>query len=305
MNLEQLKYFKELVETGSRNKTASHLGITPSTLSVAIGKLEHEVGTPLFRKTRGTVDLTSDGEVFYEYVGASLHFLNDGVRILRDRHSVDAPPLQISIGAVHSVREDDWARVMNLYRQATHGRVQVNVEQSTTQDLIQGLKAGAIDVAIAGTMGPDAQIASVPCWSQSAVLVVNKTHPFSRRKEVSLSELARTRLVSYSFTGPFGLELTNLVKGYDLSLDCRYSDEVTLASIVVGNPETMAIACRSWMLNAYSNEVSLVRITEAPENFHQMYLLYKAEVSQRPVVSAFIEAVEAHCAENKRMSLRL
>ena len=43
-------------------------------------------------------------------------------------------------------------------------------------------------------------------------------------------------LISYNLTGPLGAELTNLVKDYDLTIDCLYSDEITLASMVVGNP---------------------------------------------------------------------
>ena len=47
MNLDHLTYFKTLVELGSRSETAERLSITPSTLSLALSKLEQEVGVPL------------------------------------------------------------------------------------------------------------------------------------------------------------------------------------------------------------------------------------------------------------------
>lgn len=78
MNLDHLNYFKTLVELRSRSATAEKLSITPSTLSLALGKLEQEVGVPLIEKKRGAVELTSEGESFYEYVDASLRFLNTG-----------------------------------------------------------------------------------------------------------------------------------------------------------------------------------------------------------------------------------
>lgn len=68
MNLDHLNYFKTLVELRSRSATAEKLSITPSTLSLALGKLEQEVGVPLIEKKRGAVELTSEGESFYEYV---------------------------------------------------------------------------------------------------------------------------------------------------------------------------------------------------------------------------------------------
>lgn len=55
MNLDHLNYFKTLVELRSRSATAEKLSITPSTLSLALGKLEQEVGVPLIEKKRGAV----------------------------------------------------------------------------------------------------------------------------------------------------------------------------------------------------------------------------------------------------------
>lgn len=57
MNLDHLNYFKTLVELRSRSATAEKLSITPSTLSLALGKLEQEVGVTLIKKKRGEVDL--------------------------------------------------------------------------------------------------------------------------------------------------------------------------------------------------------------------------------------------------------
>lgn len=86
MNLDHLYYFRTLVELKSRNRAAERLSITPSTLSLAISKLEREVGVPLIEKKRGSVDLTSDGQAFYEYVATALSFLDGGLRVLRERH---------------------------------------------------------------------------------------------------------------------------------------------------------------------------------------------------------------------------
>lgn len=85
MNFDHLTYFKTLVELGSRSETAERLSITPSTLSLALSKLEQEVGVPLIQKKRGSVELTSEGEAFYEYVETSLRFLNNGLKLLQEK----------------------------------------------------------------------------------------------------------------------------------------------------------------------------------------------------------------------------
>lgn len=85
MNLDHLYYFKALVETKSRIEASERLSITPSTLSLAISKLEHELDTVLIEKKRGAVELTTDGAAFYEYVATALRFLDGGVDILKER----------------------------------------------------------------------------------------------------------------------------------------------------------------------------------------------------------------------------
>lgn len=86
MNLDHLYYFKTLVETKSRSATAEKLAITPSTLSLAIAKLERELNTSLLDKKRGSVSLTTDGQVFYEYIATALRFVDGGIRILQERN---------------------------------------------------------------------------------------------------------------------------------------------------------------------------------------------------------------------------
>lgn len=170
------------------------------------------------------------------------------------------------------------------------------MKQSTTPVLLRDVSKGKVDVAFCGKLGDAADVVFDPIWSQPAVLVVNRLHPFAKRNEVSLEELAGHFLISYSLTGPLASELTDLVKGYDLLVDCLYPDEITLASLVAGNPDIMAIACRSWLLDSYDNDVKLVRIIEAPEAFHQMYLCFADRASRPRTVDMFIETVKTYCS---------
>lgn len=294
MNLDHLNYFKTLVELRSRSATAEKLSITPSTLSLALGKLEQEVGVPLIEKKRGAVELTSEGESFYEYVDASLRFLNTGLNMLKEKRFESQR--EIVVGTVFSVQSKEWSRIINQFRVRTHGAVLVKVDQASTPALIEKIKRGVVDVAFAGTMGEDPDIRFDPCWTQEAVLVVNRLHPLASRDEISLKELMDHYLISYNLTGPLGAELTNLVKDYDLTIDCLYSDEITLASMVVGNPDIMAIACRSWILDSYDQDVKLVRILEAPRDFHQMYLCSNARIAQSKTVTEFVDTALRYCS---------
>ena len=67
MTLQQLKYFIEIVNSGSINKAAERLCIAQPSLSKALRDLESEMGVDLITRTPKGISLTSDGAEFLGY----------------------------------------------------------------------------------------------------------------------------------------------------------------------------------------------------------------------------------------------
>ena len=82
MELEQLRIFISVAETGSFTKGAKRLYISHSTTSRAIAALEEELGVRLFERSNHISALTSAGKVLLEEAGkiiASLDALKEKV----------------------------------------------------------------------------------------------------------------------------------------------------------------------------------------------------------------------------------
>lgn len=67
MTLQQLRYFLEIVNSGSINKAAERLFIAQSSLSNAMKDLEKEIDHELFTRTPRGITLTADGTEFLGY----------------------------------------------------------------------------------------------------------------------------------------------------------------------------------------------------------------------------------------------
>ncbi|MDO5335588.1 MAG: LysR family transcriptional regulator [Coriobacteriia bacterium] len=290
MNLAHLTYFTTLANTRSYRFAALEASVSQSTLSTAISGLEKELGATLFIRKKGSVELTEEGRIFYQYVTSSLKFLDDGIRLVKEKSGNHVR--EITIGTVNTAQSRNWSELIYEFRKETHGEVQVKVKQGPTPVTLDLLKRGAVDVAFCGTMGKDPEVITMPCWHQEATLVVNKRHPLSKRKSISLRELRDHYLISYNLEGPIGKELYNLIHGWELQIDCLYGDEITLGSMVAANPDVMAIACNSWLLNAFESEVVLVPIEEAPENFHQLFFCFRSKADFPLVVKQFIDLTQ-------------
>lgn len=67
MNLDELRSFLEVVETGSLVAAAKRLNVTPSTVTARINGLEEEIGQKLLHRNKSGADLTSPGFKFRRY----------------------------------------------------------------------------------------------------------------------------------------------------------------------------------------------------------------------------------------------
>ena len=67
MKIEHLKYFLEVVRSGSTHKAAEELFLTPQNLGLIIKGLEKEIGEDLFIRTSKGMRLTAEGERFVPY----------------------------------------------------------------------------------------------------------------------------------------------------------------------------------------------------------------------------------------------
>ena len=81
MKLEHIKLFIQVVESGSINQAAKQAYITNQGLSQAVKQIESELGITLFHRSNKGMQLTPEGEKFYQYAIRSIQlytdFLND------------------------------------------------------------------------------------------------------------------------------------------------------------------------------------------------------------------------------------
>ncbi|RGC29110.1 LysR family transcriptional regulator [Enterocloster aldenensis] len=94
MELLQLRYFAELANMEHLSKTAEKLMISPPSLSSTIKKLENELGTQLFDRSRQQMRLNENGRIFYRYVQTALNTLDCGVLTLTQ---TNCPILKVAL----------------------------------------------------------------------------------------------------------------------------------------------------------------------------------------------------------------
>src|ERR1700733_1095362 len=101
MELMQLEMFVAMVEEGSFHKAAKRVLRTQPAVSIALRKLEQEIGAAHFDRTnRNAAVLTSSGELLFDYAKRLLNLRDETVSALQELHNLKSG--RIRIGANES-----------------------------------------------------------------------------------------------------------------------------------------------------------------------------------------------------------
>jgi LysR family transcriptional regulator, transcription activator of glutamate synthase operon len=197
MELQQLKYFREVAEREHVTRAAERLFVSQSAVSRAVTQLEEELGVPLFYRQGRAVVLSPYGRLFLEHVNRALSVLESGKRLLSEQTGEETGT--ISLGFLHSLGVEMVPRLIKEYRRR-HPRVQFTLlVQRSGEKLMEELAAGNIDLCLSV---PGMFDQSDVRWSylldEELLIVVPQTHRLAARRTVSLKELSSELFLALS-----------------------------------------------------------------------------------------------------------
>ena len=197
MDLRQLRYFAVLAEELHFRRAAERLNITQAPLSVAIQKLEREIGGQLFHRTQRRVALTEVGAVFREAVRGILDSVDLSLTEIRQLTAGEGGHLRIGFTA-GSALLSFFPGLVSEYR-AQHPNVAVTLEEIPSIGQLDALRARRIDVGVIRTPPLDlpSEIAYSRLLRDRLVVAMHSGHEFARKDTLHLADLRDERFIFY------------------------------------------------------------------------------------------------------------
>ncbi|MCO7125331.1 LysR family transcriptional regulator [Sporolactobacillus shoreicorticis] len=146
MNFEQLKILTVLAQERQFSKVANRLHLTASAVSQAVSKLELELGTTLFRRSRKNTFPTTDGQYIIRIAHIILEKKQEIYDYTADHHH--QVKLKIKIGAIPGII-DRFVHLLGLL-QHEFPFIEIQMIELNTQNLIKQLREGKFDFALLG-----------------------------------------------------------------------------------------------------------------------------------------------------------
>lgn len=208
IELPNLETFSYVAEAGSFTAAAESLGISQAAVSQRISLLEKDLGTALFDRRAGRIQLTDAGQRLYEYAQKILQ-LHEKARSELVGFSPDAGG-ELALAASSVPGEHLLPAVLAEFRQKfpdVHVRATVTDSDSVFKDL----EHGEAVLGLVGRKSDDSHLEYRPLATDHLVLIISPEHDMGRHGSICLEQLQQLPLVLREFWGGIWLGVQTTV----------------------------------------------------------------------------------------------
>ncbi|MCP1415551.1 LysR substrate-binding domain-containing protein [Paenarthrobacter sp. A20] len=196
MELRQLRYFLVVADELHFGRAAERLHLTQPPLTVAIRRLESELGVQLFDRTTRRVSLTPAGEAFENRIQRAVKELDDAAG---DVASVAAGQSgRIRVGFVSSASYTTIPEAIRTFRER-RPRVELILSPLTSGEQIEQLLDGELDLGLVRDPGEVPGLRLEALTSEELVAVLPEAHPLAARDEIRPEDLEGEPMILFPY----------------------------------------------------------------------------------------------------------
>ncbi len=192
MTLNELRFVVALAKARNFRKAAEVCFVSQPALSLAVKKLEDELGVMLFERNRNDVTMTVIGELVVEQATRAIEEANRVKEIARQGNNQLVGALKL--GVIYSIGPYLLPEIIPYLRHSAP-EMPLIVEENLTINLETQLRNGVIDVAIIALPFDIPGIKTLPLYEEEFVVVVPITHDWAKRDSINPEELADEKIL--------------------------------------------------------------------------------------------------------------
>lgn len=195
MNFNQIQYFLAIVKTKNFSEAAYDLFISQSSISKQIKSLESELGICLFNRNSQQRTLTPAGKIFYHYAKTAFEQHKDmltEIEMLKKNITTTLRLGHIPVSPMYH-NFNIGADLAQFQKKCTEESINYDVFEGSQSDIIKELYNNISDLGLVRLEKiPEPDDFDIIILSNDImVAVVNKNHPLTARKQLSLKDISK------------------------------------------------------------------------------------------------------------------
>jgi LysR family hydrogen peroxide-inducible transcriptional activator len=192
MTLTELRYIVVLAEEQHFGRTAERCHVSQPTLSIAVRKLEEELGVELFERTKTCVKPSVIGEKIVARARVLLGKIA-GIKALAEagKDQLGSP---LALGTIFTMGPYLLPQLIpHLQKQVPE--MPLYVQEDFTENLRKKLRDGVLDVILVSLPFSESDVVTQELFEEPLMLVMPHTHPFAHHQQITLDDLKQQQLL--------------------------------------------------------------------------------------------------------------
>lgn len=288
MTLNELRFVVAVAQERHFRRASERCFISQPALSLAIQKLEDELGLKIFERSRSAVTLTGPGAAVVEQAQRVLEEAERLREIARQGRDPLAGPLRV--GVIHSVGPYLLPDLIPALRRVAP-RMPLEVEENVTAQLDAQLRSGQLDVIVVALPFGDAGVVTRPLYDEPFEAVVGSDHPWARRRSVKPTELSAERVLLLDAGHCYSNQVAEACPGSRKGADVQRGSSLETIRNMVASGLGITVLPASANGPRYRSRLLRVVPFTRPAPSRRIALAWRRSYARTEAVDALAEAV--------------
>ena len=299
MTLTELRYIVAVAREKHFGHAAEKCFVSQPTLSIAIKKLEEELGVALFERSATEVRVTDVGSRVIEQAQRVLEEASAIQQIAAAGKDELATPLRF--GTIYTVGPYVTPQLIPLLKKRAP-RMPLLIQENYTAKLGEMLKSGEVDVILLSDPFSEAGIVTQAIYDEPFRVVMPATHAWAKKARINAGDLCSEKLLLLSSGNCFRDQLletcVNARSGKDgsstnLQQSLEGSSLETIRQMVASGVGITALPSTAAQSRTADTKLTVTRNFTSPEPSRRIVLAWRRSFPRMRAVQAVQQALLA------------
>ena len=289
MTLTELRYIVALAQEGNFSRAAEHCSVSQPTLSVAIARLEDELGVQLFERGKGFVSPSLVGVKVIEQARQAL----DEAEKIREIARCGRDQLQgaLRLGVIHTIGPYLLPQLIQSLKGVAPGMPLV-IEENMTANLADMLRDNEVDVVIVALPFDVPGVVSRPLYDESFKVIVPRGHPWEKLASIAPEAVTGDEVLLLKAGNCFRDQVLGACPQVSSpETDVRLGHSIGTIRCMVASGLGVSVLPESALQHPYTSELISVIPFTAPAPARRIALAWRVGFVRTKAVDALLTAV--------------
>ncbi|WP_293267528.1 hydrogen peroxide-inducible genes activator [Neptunomonas sp.] len=298
MTLTELRYIVTLAKEQHFGHAAEKCFVSQPTLSIAVKKLEEELGVALFERSKNAVRVTDVGKSVVEQAVKVLQQAD----VVKDLAQVGKDQLRspLRVGAIYTIGPYLFPHLVPQVQElAPH--MPLYIEENFTARLREKLRNGELDAIIIALPFEEPDVVTRMLYEEPFVMLLPKQHPWCDQKMIDSSNLSNTELLLLGEGHCFRDQVLESCPTLQQAIQNQHSvtegSSLETIRMMVASGLGSSVLPMSATNGYYQSDMVVTKPFKTPQPTRSVAVAWRASFPRSKAIDVLVDAV-SHCQVN-------